>query len=72
MWELLHNGAFVFWAAVVLICTVPTVAHYWYKARKASLEASLKRRMIDRGMSAEEIRQVLSASADATEAAEEV
>jgi hypothetical protein len=37
------------------------VADYWYKIRKAELAAKLKHDMLDRGMSAEEIRTVLDA-----------
>lgn len=70
MLELLHNGTFIFWSAVTLMVTVPTIAHYCYQMRKASLDAALKRRMIDRGMSADEIRQVLSASGSDVESEE--
>ena len=64
MYELLANGAFVFWAAITLICVVPSVAHYWYKARKADIDAALKHAMLERGMSAEEIVKVLEASGE--------
>ncbi len=60
--ELLANQTLIFWTAIVLISGVPVVAHYWYKTRKAELEASLKREMIERGMSADEICKVLAAS----------
>jgi hypothetical protein len=62
--ELLQNPLFIIFAAVTLMSVIPTLAHYWYKARKAELETSLKQDMLQRGMSAAEIQQVLEASAD--------
>jgi hypothetical protein len=45
-----------------LFCSVIFfVAEYWYKIRRAELAAKLKQDMLDRGMSAEEIRTVLDA-----------
>jgi hypothetical protein len=45
-----------------LICgTVVMIGDYWYKIRRAELAAKLKQGMLDRGMSAEEIRMVLDA-----------
>ena len=61
MIELLHNPAFVFFASITLISLIYSVAHFWYHSKKASLDAGLKREMIQRGMSAEEIVQVLRA-----------
>lgn len=40
-----------------------TVTNYLQKARQAELDAALKHAMLERGMSAEEIRMVLEASA---------
>jgi hypothetical protein len=65
MSELLKSGelgGLIFWGAIVLICVVPTIAHYWRKNRQAELDAGLKRQMLERGMSAEDIRSVLEAS----------
>jgi hypothetical protein len=39
-----------------------TVTHYLQSTRQAELEASLKQAMLDRGMSAEEIKMVLEAT----------
>ena len=50
---------FGFWLLVVL---VPVLAHYWYKLRVKQWEMSLKHTMLERGMSAEEIKTVLEAS----------
>ena len=52
-----------FWIAITLICVVPGVAHYWWKIRRAELEADLKHEMLARGMSADDITRVLNASA---------
>jgi hypothetical protein len=60
--NILSNGAFVFWGAIVLICVVPTIVHYWWKIRQAELDAALKQDMLNRGMSAEEIQMVLRTS----------
>jgi hypothetical protein len=51
---------------VVLAFMVPitaiifgTLTHYWRRSRQAELDASLKQQMLERGMSADEIVQVL-------------
>jgi hypothetical protein len=45
------------------------IAHYWYKTRREEIRASLKQTMLERGMSAYEIRTVIEAGSD--EAGEE-
>ena len=64
MLDLLQNPLVIIFGSVVLLSVVPTLAHYWYKSHKAMLEASLKEQMLQRGMSADEIQQVLEASSD--------
>lgn len=63
--ELLQNVNplfFIFgWLTVTTV--VSSVAYCWHSVRKAELEASLKQEMIQRGMSADEIKQVIEASA---------
>ena len=51
--------------ALIPICGIVfgTVTHAWQRVRRAEIEAALKHEMIQRGMSADEIRQVLEASA---------
>ena len=45
-----------------LICgTVTIIAIYWYSCHKVDVEAKLKADMLDRGMSADEIKTVLEA-----------
>ena len=61
MTELLHNPVFLSMAAGVLIVLICVAPGYWYRAKKAALEAELKRDMIARGMSADEICQVIHA-----------
>lgn len=47
---------------IVLGIGVPFVAHYWYKLRIRQWEMSLKHTMLERGMSAADIKAVLEAS----------
>jgi hypothetical protein len=61
--EMLGSSTFWLFAWLTITSVVSSVAYYWYKARKAELEASLKQQMIERGMSAEEIVKVLRGSA---------
>jgi hypothetical protein len=58
MWP---SDAFVFWGAIAAICIVPSVLFYLRGVKQDQLEAELKRDMIARGMSAEEIERVLAA-----------
>jgi hypothetical protein len=44
-----------------LFLIVALVADFWHKIRKAEVAAKLKQDMLDRGMSAEEIKIVLEA-----------
>jgi hypothetical protein len=60
--EFLANSTFIFWAAIVLICVVPTISYHWYKIRRAEMDTALKQDMLQRGMSAEQIKTVLEAS----------
>ena len=60
-WQLLQNSSLIFWGCIALICIVPSIAHYWYKARRAEIDARLKQSMINQGMSVDEIERVLAA-----------
>lgn len=45
-------------------CLIPIagiIASFWYKSQKAQFENELKRKMVDRGMSADEIERILAA-----------
>jgi hypothetical protein len=48
--------------ASIGLVAVFTVASYWAKVRLAQIEAVLKKQMLERGMSAAEIEQVIQAS----------
>jgi hypothetical protein len=61
MYELLKDPVFLSLAAGVLIVLGTTISRCWVKVRKAALEADLKREMIERGMSADEIVRVIEA-----------
>jgi hypothetical protein len=62
---LLENEDAVFWLAIVVMAVVPPVSiavtHYMLRTRKAELEASLKMRMLEMGMTAEDIERVITA-----------
>jgi len=52
--------------AIVMGCLVPVVgviALAWYHAQKVRSDHELKRTLVDRGMSAEEIERIIAASA---------
>ena len=62
----LSNPVMIFWGAIVIISVVPTLTYYWHKTRKAEMDADLKMRMLEMGMSATDIERVLKAeSSDA-------
>jgi len=51
------------WVAIVSI-----VGGFWYRYKKNELEASLKHALVERGMSAEEIKTIIEASKDGSAA----
>jgi hypothetical protein len=57
-----HTAA-VFWTAITIIAVVPGVtialAKAWCKNRQAEMDATLKMKMLEMGMSAEDIERVL-------------
>jgi len=56
-----EHETLIFWIAIGAICIVPTISYFLYLWRKSELDAELKRDMIARGMSADEIERVLAA-----------
>jgi hypothetical protein len=60
----LSNPTAIFWIAIVLICTVPTAITFWYKAKRTAIDADLKMKMLEMGMSADEIERVLMAESN--------
>src|SRR5579862_9726150 len=63
--QFLHTDAVPLLSVLLapVILGAPFVAHYWYKLRVKQWEMSLKHTMLEKGMSAEEIKMVLDASA---------
>ncbi len=64
----LTNPMFIFWGAIVILSVVPTITYYWHKTRKAEMDADLKMRMLEMGMSASDIERVLKAESSETAA----
>jgi hypothetical protein len=62
MTELLQSPYVFVLGILFLTVAVPTSWHYWCQYRRNELDAALKHDMLQRGMSAEEIRLVLEAS----------
>lgn len=57
MREILLNPS----AMVFLVPIVAVVAYFWYEVSKTRSDNELKKRMIERGMSVDEIERVLGA-----------
>jgi hypothetical protein len=62
MTELFQSPYIFVLGILFLTVAVPTSWHYWCQYRKNELDAWLKHTMLQRGMSAAEIKQVLEAS----------
>ena len=64
MFEMLQNvnPLFFIFGWLTISTVVSSVAYCWHSVRKAELDASLKQEMIQRGMSADEIKQVIEAT----------
>ena len=62
----LTNPITIFWIAIVLISIVPTITYYWHKTRRAEMDADLKMRMLEMGMSPSDIERVLKAESQQT------
>ena len=59
--ELVVIGSVVALSVVSVCISAPFVVRFWYKARRAEMELSLKQSMIDRGMTAQQICAVIYA-----------
>jgi hypothetical protein len=59
------NELMIVFGAIVLLTTVPTGLVYWYKTKRAAMDADLKMKMLEMGMSADEIERVLAAESSA-------
>lgn len=62
----LSNPMTIFWGAIVIISVVPTLTYYWHRTRKAEMDADLKMKMLEMGMSASDIERVLKAESQET------
>jgi hypothetical protein len=59
----LVNSPFVFVLGIlILTVAVPSILYYWCQYRRNELDAALKHDILQRGMSAEEIKMVLECS----------
>ena len=64
----LTNPVNVFWIAIVALSVIPTFIYHWHKTRRAEMDADLKMRMLEMGMSASDIERVLKAESPETQA----
>lgn len=65
-WDRFFNPAVI---GIIMGCGIPIVAiicSYWHSVAKTRSDHELKRSMIERGMSADEIERVLAASSGGT------
>jgi hypothetical protein len=51
----------IIFTGIVLLTAIPCGLTYWYKARKSAMDADLKMKMLEMGMSAADIERVLLA-----------
>ena len=63
----LRNDLAIIFTAIVLCTAIPTGLTYWFKAKKAGMDADLKMKMLELGMSADEIERVLIAESSPDE-----
>lgn len=61
MSALLANPPAMVFIMIVLVAVIPTAIIYRHKTRKAEMDADLKMKMLELGMSASEIEKVLLA-----------
>jgi hypothetical protein len=60
-----HNDAYAVlgFLALTLPAAAAFIAYFWYKVRREEMQIHLKRTMLERGMSADEIRMVIESGA---------
>jgi hypothetical protein len=61
MFDWLSHPSNFFWLAIAAMCIVPAALHYMRQMKLDEQQAQLKRDMIARGMSPEDIERVLAA-----------
>jgi hypothetical protein len=62
MIDVLNNPVFLVFAFLTITGVVASLAHAWQKVKESEVEAQLKNEMIQRGMSADDIKKVIEAS----------
>jgi hypothetical protein len=61
---ILSNNIAIIFIAIVIMTAFPTAMNYLYRSRKSAMDADLKMKMLELGMSASEIERVLMAESD--------
>lgn len=63
-----HKLAYVVltFAALSVPAAAAVIAYFWYKIRREEVGATLKRELLDRGLTPEEVRMVVEASSRGT------
>jgi hypothetical protein len=64
--KIMQHPEFTVFIWLSLVTIVPIIGGFWYAFRVKQWEMALKQAMIERGMSAEEIKMVLQATSKAT------
>lgn len=60
--SLLSNQQLIMWASLTSMVIIPSVLHYWSKVRANDARAALVQDLAARGMTPDEIREVLRAA----------
>ena len=58
--EIIWSSESTFWVCVFSVPVVTIIGGVWYKIERAKSDNELKRRMVERGMSVEEIDRVMA------------
>jgi len=59
--EIIWDSTTIFWVCIFSVPIVAIIADYWHKIEKVKSDNELKRSMIDRGMTVDDIERVVSA-----------
>jgi hypothetical protein len=62
MQEVLNSPYLFVLGILVITVAVPVITYYWHKTRRIEMESALKQDMLQRGMTAEDIKTVLEAT----------
>jgi hypothetical protein len=64
MFELLNNPVFLVFSSLTLVGVVGILAGAWKRVRQLEIEAGLKQDMLQRGLSADDIKKVVEATGE--------